>query len=254
MTFETPHPKIYAIIEDIADVRTRLQKEMGAYPEWQCAGTADSVRVAKKMIHEQKPVLIFCDWDLVGGSGFEILQHIQQIKDYNPFIIFNTGFQADHPEIAEELINTYKVDAFINKPYWQKLLQQLPALLLSAAEKNNNTPDQKLWWLKLANGERQRLNLESIVAIVQCPENPRNKLIYVHQKPEPLGCTLTWQDAAEYFERGGQQAFGINRRFAIVAKQYINRYQAPFVWVGNPPLKLEVVKENIKAFEQWMLE
>lgn len=254
MTPEPDAKKTYCIIEDIPDVRDRIQKEMNAYTDWQCVGKADAVRVAKKLIAENKPMLIFCDWDLVGGSGFEVLQHIQQIKEYKPFIIFNTGFQADHPEIAEELINTYKVDAFINKPYWQKLLQQLPALLQSAAEKNNNAADQKLWWLKLANGERQRVNLDTIVAIVQCPENPRNKLVYLHQKTAPLACTLTWQDAVEYFERSGQQAFGVNKRYAMIGKKYIHRYQVPYVWVGNPPIKLEVVKENIKAFEQWLLE
>jgi len=104
------------------------------------------------------------------------------------------------------------------------------------------------------NGERQRVNLDTIVAIVQCPENPRNKLVYLHQKSAPLACTLTWQEAASYFERGGQQAFGINKRYALIGKKFIHRYQVPYVWVGNPPLKLEVVKENIKAFEQWLLE
>jgi len=139
--------KTYCIIEDIPDVRERLRKEMNSWPEWNCVGSADSVRMAKKIIDEIRPNLIFCDWDIVGGSGFEVLQHIQQIKDYAPFIIFNTGFQADHPEIAEELINTYKVDAFINKPFWQKLLEQLPVLLQQATDKIDSPTDQKRWWL-----------------------------------------------------------------------------------------------------------
>jgi len=244
--------KTYCIIEDIPDVRERLRKEMNSWPEWNCVGSADSVRMAKKIIDEIRPNLIFCDWDIVGGSGFEVLQHIQQIKDYAPFIIFNTGFQADHPEIAEELINTYKVDAFINKPFWQKLLEQLPVLLQQAADKIDSPTDQKRWWLKLANGERQRVNINEIIAIVQCPENPRNKLVYLHQNVKPLACTLTWQNASEYFERAGQEAFGINKRYALIGKKYIHRYQPPYVWVGNPPLKLEVVKENVKAFEKWL--
>ncbi|TAD84514.1 MAG: response regulator [Bacteroidetes bacterium] len=252
MTFDPMRTKTYCVIEDIPDVRDRLQKEMNAWPDWHCVGSSDSVRMAKKMIEENRPHLIFCDWDLVGGSGFEVLQHIQQIKDYAPFIIFNTGFQADHPEIAEELINTYKVDAFINKPYWQKLLEQLPQLLQQATDKINRPADQKLWWLRLANGERQRINLDAMVAIVQCPENPRNKLVYLHQNPEPLACTLTWPEAAELFERAGLQAFAINKRYAIIGKKYIQRYQAPYVWVGNPPLKLEVVKETLRDFEKWV--
>ena len=254
MTSEPLSKKTYCIIEDIPDVRDRLHKEMNAWPDWHCVGSSDSVRMGKKIIEENRPNLIFCDWDLVGGSGFEVLQHLQQMKEYAPFIIFNTGFQADHPEIAEELINTYRVDAFINKPYWQKLLEQLPDLLLQAAMKVS-TQQVVCWvWIRGENGQRQRVNARMITSIVQCPQNPRNKLIYLWGQTQPIACTLTWKEAGDLMEQSGEPSFAVNRRFAIINKAHIHRFQPPYVWVGNPPMKLEVVKENIREFEKWMME
>ncbi len=252
MTFNPA--KTYCIIEDIPDVRDRLRREMDTYPDWDCAGMAESVRQAKALLEAQRPMLIFCDWDLVGGSGFEVLQHLQQMQDYQPFIIFNTGFQSDHPEIAEDLINTYKVDAFINKPYWQKLLAQLPSLLSRAEMKVASIQDTPLIWLKSDNGQRHRIDAKSITSIVQCPENPRNKLVYLWGHTNPIATTLTWKEASELMEQSGEPAFAINRRYAIINKKHVQRFQAPYVWVGNPLLKLEVVKENIRDFEKWMLE
>jgi len=242
----------YLVVEDIPDVADRLVHEMKRYPEWVHAGTAQSVRQAKNLIDAEKPHLMFCDWDLVGGSGFEVLEHIGLLQPYEPFVVFNTGFQSDHPEIAEELINTYRVDAFINKPYWQKLLQQLPELLLKARLKAEKAQPSHDIWLRSTNQQRHRVDAKMITSIVQCPENPRNKLVYLLGQATPVACTLTWRDAADLLERSGAPGFAINRRFALISKLHIHRFQAPYVWVGKPPLKLEVVKENLKDFEKWM--
>ena len=242
----------YLVVEDIPDVADRLVHEMKRYPEWENAGTAQSVRQAKQLIDAHRPTLLFCDWDLVGGSGFEVLQHIGLLQPYEPFVVFNTGFQSDHPEIAEELINTYKVDAFINKPYWQKLVEQLPVLLQKAMLKSTQTQAGQLIWLRKVDNQRHRVDGKLITAIVQCPENPRNKLVYLLGQPVPLACTLTWRDAADLLERSGESCFAINRRYALISKLHVQRYQPPYVWVGHPPLKLEVVKENLRDFEKWM--
>lgn len=63
---------------------------------------------------------------------------------------------------------------------------------------------------------------------------------------------LTWPEAMLLFEKAGRDAFPVNKRFALIGKDFVQRYQAPFVWVGQPGLKLEVVKENQKQFEQWL--
>ncbi|HSK12064.1 MAG TPA: response regulator, partial [Phnomibacter sp.] len=244
----------YVIVEDITDVARRLQHEMEAYAQWAYSGHAQSVRDAKMIIEQKRPQLIFCDWDLVGGSGFEVLQFIQQQPGYQPFIIFNTGFQSDHPEIAEELINTYKPDAFINKPYWQKLLEHLPSLLTRAQLKASSLQVIPFVWLKAENGQRHRIDAKSITSILQCPQNPRNKLVYLWGQPQPIACTLTWKEAVELMEQSGDAIFAVNRRYAIINKAHVHRFQNPYVWVGNPQIKLEVVKENVREFEKWIRE
>ena len=54
-------------------------------------------------------------------------------------------------------------------------------------------------------------------------------------------------------EQSGDPVFAVNRRYAIINKAHVQRFQTPYVWVGNPLLKLEVVKENIREFEKWMV-
>lgn len=256
MNAETKHQNTlkYLVVEDIPDVAKRLQHEMNPFTNWTFAGHAVSIREAKSLIKDHFPQLIFCDWDLVGGSGFEVLQFVQQQPNYQPFVIFNTGFQSDHPEISEELINTYKPDAFINKPYWQKLLEQLPSLLTRAELKACSQQAALQVWLKADNGQRQRIDATLITSVVQCPENPRNKLVYLWGQPQPIACTLTWKEASDLMEQSGNPIFAINRRYAIISKTHVQRFQTPYVWVGNPQLKLEVVKENMREFEKWLLE
>lgn len=247
-------PYRYVVVEDIDDVAARLVHQMNAFAEWQCAGTAGSVRKASQLIETARPQLIFCDWDLIGGSGFEVLRHIGLLKGYRPFVVFNTGFQSDHPEIAEELINTYKVDAFINKPYWQKLLEQLPIIIehaLLKAQQPGEVTGQA--WLRTASGEIIKVNTALITAVVQCPKDPRQKLVYMYEQSTPWEVVLTWKAAEDLIKMNSSDYFAIHKRSAIISRHYIQRYKVPHVWVGKPPLRLEVVRDNIKAFETWML-
>ncbi|HMP92085.1 MAG TPA: hypothetical protein PKD90_04385 [Phnomibacter sp.] len=245
-------PLKYLVVEDIEDVSTRLVHEMQAYPQWQLAGTAKSVREARQLLTEHKPQLLFCDWDLVGGSGFEVLQYAGSIAGYQPFVVFNTAFQSDHPEIAEEMVNTYRPDVFINKPYWQKVREQLSEIVQKAACKHKENASSAAIWIKTITGEHRRIEAENIFAIIQCSQNPRNKLIYLTGYSHPIASAITWQQAAQMMEHGGQEVFPVNRRFALVSKMHIQRYQPPYLWVGKPQLKLEVVKENVKDFERWL--
>jgi hypothetical protein len=146
------------------------------------------------------------------------------------------------------------VDAFVNKPYWEKLKAQMPELMAQALEKakGGQNDNHIYFWLKLFDGEKVRANLKHLMAIVQCPHNPRNKRLYLQNQNEPYTVTLTWAEASLLFAKANQPAFAVNKRYAIIGKNYVQRYQPPYVWVGEPTIKLEVVKENQKGFEAWM--
>lgn len=244
----------YYIAEDIPDVTQRLMHEMNAYPDWGCAGTARGVKQAVVEISEQLPQLIFCDWDLVGGSGFEILRHVHSIQGYDPFVIFNTGFQSDHPEIAEELVNTYRPDTFIGKPYWQKLKEQLPMFTAKAIEKyNSNKPGiSNIVWITEKNGGKQSIDTSNIVCVLQSPENPRDKVFQlIHGKQITAG-NCTWQRITNILSERQIDHFTINKRYAVIVRKFVERYQRPHVYMHHLPHKIEVVQEYVKTFEKWL--
>lgn len=248
-------PLTYAIIEDIPDVATRLQHEMQRYAHWHCAGMATSVSQARQLIATERPALIFCDWDLIGGSGFEVLQHAAGLAAYHPFVVFNTGFQSDHPEIAEALVNEYRPDAFINKPYWKKLTEQLPTLLLQAAHKYEQQAQSAnhAWWLHAADGRRHPVLAPDIICIVQDPAHPRHKLIYTLAHQQGLACTLTWPEAEERMRAAGVDYFVANKRQAIITRPFLLQTEGCYIYLRHLPFKIELVKERQKPFEEWLL-
>ena len=245
----------YYIVEDITDAATRLQHEMDQYKEWQFAGHAKAVKQARQDIAEKRPHLIFCDWDIIGGSGFEVLQHIGTLQGYHPFIIFNTGFQSDHPEIAEELINNYKPDAYINKPYWQKLREQLEGLLQKAILKSqqSTTPATALW-LSDENGRKVPIDPQQITCILQSANNPRNKTIHTITQQKGIDILLTWKEVKALLVDNNIDHFITNKRYSVVVKKFIESYFSPIVYLKPNSFKIEIVADYIKAFEEWLLQ
>lgn len=242
----------YAIVEDIPDVADRLRLEMEQYTGWVCVGNASSVRQARQLLDAHRPALLFCDWDLVGGSGFEVLQHVSAMSDYHPYVVFNTGFQADHPEIAEALVNIYRPDTFINKPYWKKLKEQLEQILVAAREKHakgNVVADST--WIIAADGRRIQLNRSSIICIVQDTVNPRHKRIYTPRYSDGLACQLTWPEAEDILSQGSIDYFVTNKRLAIICRQYLLQVDGCFAYLQHVPFKVEVVKEYLRPFYAW---
>jgi two-component system, LytTR family, response regulator len=243
----------FLIIEDIPDVATRLEHEMKKYTEWKYVGNAKSVREAKWLIEQEQPQLLFCDWDLIGGSGFEVLQYVQTLSNYQPFVVFNTGFQSDHPEIAEELINTYRPDVFINKPYWKKLQEQIPAIVVAAQQKSAsiNEPPSNCW-IQNTEGKQLKINAPDIICIIQSPAHPRQKVIHTTLHKSGIHCYLTWPEVIALLKQNQIHHFVVNKRQAIVCKQHIVGTDRQYVHLHGLPFKIEVVKDLQKDFLQWL--
>lgn len=243
----------YYIVEDITDAAIRLQHEMQQFADWQFAGHAKAVKQAKHDIGEKKPQLIFCDWDIIGGSGFEVLQFIKSIIHYHPFIIFNTGFQSDHPDIAEELINTYKPDAFINKPYWQKLKEQLETLLNRAKIKSiEQNKEQNSIWINDERGRKIPICPQHIICILQSEINPRSKIFYTLLFQKGIELIITWKEINLILSEHHINFFITNKRSSVVIKNSIESYYSPFVYLKQLSIKVEIVTEYIKDFEMWL--
>ena len=175
-----PDKYTYLIIENAIDVCDGIERRMEPYMNWQSGGSCGGVKEAIQLISKIQPQLIFLDWGLNGGSAFEVLQHVQNMNAYNPYILFNTGFQKDNPEIPQEIINNYKVDKYIVKPFWENLRNNLSVYLKEAEDKvTNNQEKEKAIWLEDDNGIKVSIYLDKLICICQHPLHARSRIFYL---------------------------------------------------------------------------
>ena len=203
----------YYIVEDVIDAATRLQHEMTKYPDWIFAGHATGVKKAMAEITSLRPHLIFCDWDIVGGSGFEVLRHIHNIAHYYPYIVFNTAYQSDHPDIAEEANNIYKPDAYIGKPVWEKLTKRLPTIVKEATIKYQSGLQQtKPIWISNIHHTRVPIQPNHITHVLQSEYNNRAKIIFTILDSTGVEAVLTWPEIREILTQHSIDFFVTNKK------------------------------------------
>lgn len=245
----------YLVVENAPDVCEGIIRRMNAFEKWHSIGYCMGVKESLEKITGSKPQLIFLDWSLNGGSAFEILQLIQNITDYNPYIIFNTGFQKDNPEIPQEIINNYTVDKYLVKPLWENLRNNLPTYLAEAEEKvTQQIPKSKCIWVADDNGTTVLLDLTKIICICQHPTDQRSRNIYFTNNDKQISITLQWQKCYDLLRQHEIDFFVTKSRSHLVVKNYVEKFEKPFVRMqGLKVFKIEVVKESIKDFERWLL-
>ncbi len=243
----------FLVVENAPDVCEGIIRRMNPYEEWESLGFCTGVREARNKILETRPQLLFLDWSLNGGSAFELLQEIQNTQDYNPYIIFNTGFQRDNPEIPQEIINNYKVDKYLVKPLWENLRNNLAVYLKEAAGKAKSNPEKpKISWLEDEKGVKVAVDLKKIICICQHPGMPRSRLLYFAGKDQEIIAPLQWQKCYDLLDSCNIDYFITKTRSHLVIRDYIEKFEKPFVRLKNFPAKIEVVKENLKQFEAWL--
>jgi two-component system, LytTR family, response regulator len=238
----------FLIVENAIDVCEGIKRRMAAL------GYCNGIREAIERIKLTTPHLIFLDWSLNGGSAFEILQFIQNLPGYNPYIIFNTGYQSDHPEIPEAIINDYKVDKYLVKPFWENLRIYLSNYLKEAEEKAlESFPKPKIIWLENEKGEKISLQTDRIVCIVQNPNNPRRRNLYTDTQVKEITIPVTWEKCYELLNVNSIDYFITKSREHLVVRKFIERFEKPYVRLKNFSFRVEVVKEKLRNFEDWLV-
>ena len=245
----------YLVVENAPDVCEGIIRRMSSFEKWQSIGYCMGVREAMEKINLHRPHLIFLDWSLNGGSAFEILQQIQNTVHYNPYIIFNTGFQKDNPEIPQEIINNYKVDKYLVKPLWENLRNNLSIYLREAEEKQrNNAAKTKALWLEDVNGHTVLIELSKLICICQHPTEQRSRNVYLSSKDKEVTIAIQWQKCYDLLKHHEIDFFITKTRSHLVVKEYVEKFEKPFVRLkGLTAFKIDVVKESIKDFEKWLL-
>ena len=250
-----PDKLTYLVIENVIDVCEGIERRMSAFPGWQSLGYCTGIREAIEKIKDTMPNLIYLDWGLNGGSAFEILQQIQNIPGYNPYILFNTGFQKDNPEIPQEIVNNYKVDKYLVKPLWENLRNNLPAYLKEAEDKAAKQEEKsKTVWLVDSKGIQVQIALDKIICICQHPIEPRNRILYIDGAVKEIIVPIQWQKCYELLSQNNIDYFVTKFRSHLVTRAYLETYKRPFIRLRKFPAKVEVVKESLKEFENWLLD
>ena len=245
----------YLVVENAPDVCEGIIRRMNNFEKWQSLGYCVGVKEAIEKIRNEKPHLLYLDWGLNGGSAFEVLQEVQNISGYDPYIIFNTGFQKDNPEIPQEIINKYRVDKYLIKPLWENLRINLPVYLKEAEQKiclpeNSST----MYWIEDTNKNKLRIDMNKIMCIAQHPVESRNRNFYLYGNDKEITTSMQWQRCYELLNQFGVDFFITKNRSHLVAKKYIEKFEKPYIRLrGLKSFKIDVVKENIKLFEEWLL-
>lgn len=243
----------YLVVENAADVCEGIERRMKPFTNWHTQGYCTGVKEAIEKIILYKPALLFLDWSLNGGSAYEVLQAVRNIKQYDPYIIFNTGYQKDNPEIPQEIMNSYKVDKYLVKPYWENLRIHLPLYLKEAEDKAALQVVHKQHWLEDTTGTMKLSDLNRLACIVQHPSESRVRCFYFVNRPAPMHVSMQWQKCYELLKENGIDFFVTKSRSHLVVKEYVQQFDRQFVWLnGVEAFKIDIVKENIKDFENWL--
>lgn len=232
----------YVVIDDDINVCNRIKKRMLHYENWNCIGLIVSLNEAVTILIKELPQLLFLDWSIKGGNAFTLLEEIEKIENYSPYIIFFTGYQNDHPEIPTELINRFKIHKYLVKPIYEKLTENLHQYI-SEAELNGK---QKEIWITTSTKQRIRINPENIVCISQSRSNSRNKIIYYFDKNN-YEIKASWAICEKIAVDFNIDYCFANSRDTLVNKKYITKLQKPKIWVNNQ-FWIEVTKEKWKEF------
>lgn len=250
------YPKFqYLIVENATDVCEGIIRRMKPYRQWESIGYCIGVTQAIQTIETARPHLIFLDWSLNGGSAYQVLDHIQAMHEYHPFIIFNTGFQRDNPEIPQEIMNKYRIDKYLIKPYWENLRLNLSTYLQEAALRFATYSDSNhLVWITDGDGNRIPIDPRQITCIFQHPGEARKRLLYFAQLETPVIVDLSWKNCSELLTKNGIDYFITKARHSLIIRSYVQSYKRPIIKITDYPLGIEVVKENCKRFEVWLGE
>lgn len=242
---------LFAIVEDIDEVREAIALRMDRYNGWNCICNTAYYHEASENIRKFKPHLLFLDYSILGGNAFMLLNEIDSMEDYNPYIVFFTAYMSDQPEIAEQLLNRYalSVKVFLNKPIFQKLDQRLESILSETIIHHYQQPITSSFWINSTNNQKIQLVPRNITCFSQAP-NPRNKIIHITSNIQHE-IRATWKFCEQITSDYNLNFEYANTRLYLVNVEKITSMKRPHIWLNND-LKVVVTKERWISFIQRM--
>lgn len=116
------------IVDDNPEIRAINKRLLAEYfVDIELAGQADSVESAYNLIRQTNPHLVLLDIEIIGGTGFQLLQ---KLKPYSFKVIFITGFN----QYALKAIKYNAID-YILKPVNESEFQEAVQSTIDLIEK-----------------------------------------------------------------------------------------------------------------------
>lgn len=124
------HPRIL-IVEDHPTLPSEIQIALAERCEAE-VHTASSPAAARELIHAFDYALVVLDLNLIGGTGFEVLEALREMGSRAPRIVVTTGYLPDY---VGELMRYYRrVVTIIPKPITGEALAASIAAILETPD------------------------------------------------------------------------------------------------------------------------
>lgn len=237
----------YIVVEDDLKVCNDIKNRMNIFNNWNCVALISSFDVAINCIENEKPDLLFLDYSIRGGNTFELLDNIKTMQNYNPFIIYFTGYGSDNQFISEDVVYKYNVNIFLNKPIQEKLTNFLNEYIAKAEIWIENNSVNEIW-IETIDKEKIKITPQNIFCISQSETNSRFKIIHTSDAKE-YEIKASWQDCEAIAFKNNIDYCFTNSRYTLINKSFISKIQKPYVWLNKDQLKVEVTKDKWKNIE-----
>ncbi len=165
------NPLRCVVIENVEGEANFLVKKLGAFPDVKFCGIAAEVGEAFRLIVHEKPHFMFLDMDIIGGSGFTVLDKLAAADVPIPYIIVTSAFE----NFEHERQNRY-ADCFVRyfeKPFFdssfaEKLEEAVHAVWSKTrafGRSNFNSTEKKSLFLNLPGGIVRRIDPMQIICL-----------------------------------------------------------------------------------------
>jgi two-component system, LytTR family, response regulator len=118
------------IVDDSILARNELKRLLQPFDSINILGEAENAEIARTLIHEHAPDLIFLDIDMPGESGFDLLESLDVI----PQVIFTTG----HSEYALHAYDVHAADYLLKPIEADRLQKSIDKVLLYRENRLDN--------------------------------------------------------------------------------------------------------------------
>jgi len=214
------------LIDDDSNLRNGMKSLLARYaPEIRIIGEADSVETGVALLLQNPPQVVFLDIHLGDGSGFDLLEEVNQRGKLNSQIVFITA----HEQYAIKAFRFSALD-FLLKPVDPEELQKVIEKLQQVIDKNDSVAHIDLLlenirkkvdnFKRIALSNSDGIHLFEVSDIIRCESEDNYTKFYIkNSKPILISKTLK-----EYEELLTEHGFERIHQSHLINLAYLKSY------------------------------